>query len=315
MNYYERHLGDYAKDTGHLTMLEHGAYTLLLDFYYASEKPIPAERAYKVARASSKDERSAVDAVLAEFFTRIDGAWHQKRCDKHIAQFQAKPSQEEKREGARIRQERTRERRRVLFDELRSHGVVMPYDAKMQELEDAIERVKSQQQTQSRHAPVTCDVTATQSPDTSIKTLSSSGDNCEREGGETKTIAAADPVHLRAVELTALLRLRGAALQAHDPRVREWAATGVTDAQALTAMDTANQRRAESGSTQPISAGYLDTIIRGSKPQQQTKPSKKSPHTLPDPSEYDEDRRRFGKEIDPALLTPEAMEKVLDGML
>ncbi len=30
MNYYERHLGDYAKDTAHLTMIEHGAYTLLL---------------------------------------------------------------------------------------------------------------------------------------------------------------------------------------------------------------------------------------------------------------------------------------------
>ncbi len=25
MNYYERHLGDYAKDTAHLSMLEHGA--------------------------------------------------------------------------------------------------------------------------------------------------------------------------------------------------------------------------------------------------------------------------------------------------
>ena len=31
MNYYERHLGDYARDAGHLSMLEHGAYALLLN--------------------------------------------------------------------------------------------------------------------------------------------------------------------------------------------------------------------------------------------------------------------------------------------
>lgn len=27
MNYYERHLGDYARDTGHLSIMEHGVYT------------------------------------------------------------------------------------------------------------------------------------------------------------------------------------------------------------------------------------------------------------------------------------------------
>ena len=31
VNYYEHHLGDYAKDTGHLSMLEHGAYRIQLD--------------------------------------------------------------------------------------------------------------------------------------------------------------------------------------------------------------------------------------------------------------------------------------------
>ena len=39
-NYYKRHLGDYAmKDTRHPS-LEHGAYCLLLDYYYSTEKPI-----------------------------------------------------------------------------------------------------------------------------------------------------------------------------------------------------------------------------------------------------------------------------------
>jgi uncharacterized protein YdaU (DUF1376 family) len=90
MNYYERHLGDYARDAGHLSMLEHGAYTLLLDRYYTTEQPIPAEQAHRVARATSKPERAAVDVVLAEFFRIVDGAWHNRRADAEIAKAKTK---------------------------------------------------------------------------------------------------------------------------------------------------------------------------------------------------------------------------------
>lgn len=85
MNYYERHLGDYAKDTGHLSMLEHGAYTLLLDRYYSTEQGIPADQAHRVARAKTKEERAAVDAVLGEFFTLADGVWTKGRVQQEIA--------------------------------------------------------------------------------------------------------------------------------------------------------------------------------------------------------------------------------------
>jgi uncharacterized protein YdaU (DUF1376 family) len=84
LNYYERHLGDYARDTAHLSMLEHGAYNLLLDRYYASEQPIPADQAHRVARARSAEERKAVDAVLAEFFTLEEGGFRQKRVQAEI---------------------------------------------------------------------------------------------------------------------------------------------------------------------------------------------------------------------------------------
>lgn len=90
MNYYERHLGDYAKDTAHLSMLEHGAYTLLIDRYYATEAGIPSDQAYRVARARTKDERSAVDAVLAEFFNLRDGVWIKNRCEEEIAKAKVK---------------------------------------------------------------------------------------------------------------------------------------------------------------------------------------------------------------------------------
>lgn len=85
MNYYERHLGDYTKDTAHLSMVEHGAYTLLLDRYYATEAGIPADQAHRVARARSKEEKAAVDAVLAEFFDLVDGVWTNGRAEEEIA--------------------------------------------------------------------------------------------------------------------------------------------------------------------------------------------------------------------------------------
>ncbi len=58
MNYYERHIGDYARDTGYLSVLEHGIYCLLLDRYYATEQPIPANKAHRIARAHSKKRKA-----------------------------------------------------------------------------------------------------------------------------------------------------------------------------------------------------------------------------------------------------------------
>jgi uncharacterized protein YdaU (DUF1376 family) len=92
MNYYERHLGDYAKDTAHLSMLEHGAYNLLLDRYYSTESGIPADQVYRVARARSRAERAAVDAVLQEFFALQDGSWIKNRCEEEITRAHVKIS-------------------------------------------------------------------------------------------------------------------------------------------------------------------------------------------------------------------------------
>ena len=55
MNYYERHIGDYLKDTAHLSLLEHGIYGRLLDIYYTREEPIP--EAQVMRRASLRRQR------------------------------------------------------------------------------------------------------------------------------------------------------------------------------------------------------------------------------------------------------------------
>lgn len=85
MNYYERHLGDYARDTPHLTMLEHGAYTAIMDRYYATERGLPDEEIFRLTRARSKEEKAAVQTVLKEYFTLVDGLWKKGRIEEEIA--------------------------------------------------------------------------------------------------------------------------------------------------------------------------------------------------------------------------------------
>lgn len=71
MNYYKHHIGDYAKKTGALSLVEHGAYLLMLHAYYGSEEALPTgEDLYRLARAHTKAEKAAVDKVAAKFWTR-----------------------------------------------------------------------------------------------------------------------------------------------------------------------------------------------------------------------------------------------------
>ena len=83
MNYYKRHIGDYLKDTAHLSLLEHGVYARLLDVY-TRETAIPDDQAARLIGARSKEELSALQAVLGEFFALEDGAWTQQRCEREI---------------------------------------------------------------------------------------------------------------------------------------------------------------------------------------------------------------------------------------
>jgi len=91
MNYYQHHIGDYRRDTAHLSLLEHGAYRQLLDMYYLSETNIPEETevVYRRLCARTDEEKKAIDTVLAEFFKRENG-WSHKRCDHEISEYQSK---------------------------------------------------------------------------------------------------------------------------------------------------------------------------------------------------------------------------------
>jgi uncharacterized protein YdaU (DUF1376 family) len=92
MHYYTFNVGDYRKDTGHLSTLEHGIYRQLLDWYYLDEKPIPQETqvVLRRLRLGSDSDISALQNVLLDFFVLQADGYHQTRCDADIAAYHSK---------------------------------------------------------------------------------------------------------------------------------------------------------------------------------------------------------------------------------
>lgn len=108
MNYFEHHIGDYRKDTGHLTLIEHGVYRQLLDTYYMDEKPLTLDHA-KLMRSHcvrTADEKQALENVLADFFVRTDEGYMHKRCDVVIEEYRTKSAKAG--ESAKARWDRVR---------------------------------------------------------------------------------------------------------------------------------------------------------------------------------------------------------------
>lgn len=87
MNFYKRFMADYISKTSRLTLAEHGAYTLLLDESYATEKGLPADldSLYRICRAMTKPEQAAVRTVATAFFPiDSDGLRHNARARHEI---------------------------------------------------------------------------------------------------------------------------------------------------------------------------------------------------------------------------------------
>lgn len=88
MHYYSFHIGDYRAATAHLTNEEDLAYRRLLDMYYDTEQPIPADTQWVSRRI--RVEAMVIRDVLNDMFDRSeDGTWTHKRADKEIAKYKA----------------------------------------------------------------------------------------------------------------------------------------------------------------------------------------------------------------------------------
>lgn len=92
MNYYPFHIGDYLSATRHLSWEEDAAYRRLLDTYYTTERPLPADlRAVcRLVLATTESQRDAVQVVLEEFFELTDAGWKNGRADAEIEAMQIK---------------------------------------------------------------------------------------------------------------------------------------------------------------------------------------------------------------------------------
>lgn len=71
MKFFKLYMGDYLRDTAHLSLAEHGAYFLMLQNYYATQKPLPTgDPLYRMLRAHSRAEKDAVDSVARQFWVQ-----------------------------------------------------------------------------------------------------------------------------------------------------------------------------------------------------------------------------------------------------
>jgi len=101
VNYYRRFPGDYLRDTMGLSMLEHGAYTLLLDHIYASERRLRTEdEAFRVCSAVSREEKAAVSNILRKYFKATKLGFKNKRAEEEFAY--AKEKSERAKKGAQF---------------------------------------------------------------------------------------------------------------------------------------------------------------------------------------------------------------------
>jgi uncharacterized protein YdaU (DUF1376 family) len=90
MHYFKKNIGDYAKKTGRLSMLQHGAYTLLIDSCYDRERFPNMDDAIEWTWASTTEEIEAVEFVLRRFFVLENGLYVQSRIREEIEEYHAK---------------------------------------------------------------------------------------------------------------------------------------------------------------------------------------------------------------------------------
>jgi uncharacterized protein YdaU (DUF1376 family) len=144
LNYYERHIGDYSR---------------LLDVYYTRESALPADQVHRLVGCRTAQERKATDAVLAEFFRLVDGAWRQSRCDEEIEKFASgAPEREAKQANRDLRVKKHRAERAAMFRRLHAVGQHADWNIPIKDLRALVDRCCPEPVTESVTA-VTAHVT------------------------------------------------------------------------------------------------------------------------------------------------------------
>jgi len=101
--WYPRDMGKYARKTGTLSLVQHGAYNLLLDHYYSSG-PINAfeqcssnaslmpdhSGIYRLCKATTKAEQEAVDFIIKKYFYLDDKGFYRNKEADEVIEIQMK---------------------------------------------------------------------------------------------------------------------------------------------------------------------------------------------------------------------------------
>ena len=113
MHYFKRNIGDYHKKAGRLSMIEHGAYTLLIDACYDRERFPTIDEAIDWCWARTAEEIAAVRFVLQKFFTLEDGCYTQSRISEEVASYRSRSRKNKEIAIAREDKRRTKRARNV----------------------------------------------------------------------------------------------------------------------------------------------------------------------------------------------------------
>jgi uncharacterized protein YdaU (DUF1376 family) len=237
MNFYKRHIGDYIKKAGHLTLLEHGIYARLMDVYYTREAGIPEDKAARLIGARTKEEVQALSNVLDEFFTLVDGVWTQGRCEEEIgiASAKADKNRENGAKGGRPRKSAS---------ESKPNGNPNGFD-----FENHVGSEKNLSQT----------------PDSRLQTKNLNADDDTTDGGYASPSSAPLPEREDppgsdnpAIVMAVALRKLGVDATFTHPAVQDWTTRQIAPEVLDAAVSLAREQK---GPTARIPANYLVPIV------------------------------------------------------
>jgi uncharacterized protein YdaU (DUF1376 family) len=253
VNFFKLYVGDYQRDTAHLSITEHGAYLLMLQHYYATEKPLPTGKAlHRMLRAQDRAEREAIDAVAAQFWQETPDGLVNARADAEIARAAAQA--ETNRVIAVAREERRKTARRA------NDTSTIRGDDRAKSSTNRLTNDQPNQTPDTRHQknpvaqPVSQEETGTPVPPPQRAAFPAKPPplppNPPVGGLDADT-------ERRRTAIAVLLRTHSVAATAHHPTVVGWAQSGVTDEQLVEAVGLARLRKPAG----PLATGYLEPIV------------------------------------------------------
>ena len=208
-------------------------------------------------------KRKAV--ALRGFIKCSDGRlYHPVIAAKAIEAMGKREAREEREENEQTRQERYRQRRRALFELLRSYGIVPDAKTKMDELERLVASLPASPSVTSETQSVTTGVTGETHGDVTNDASATANTRHESTGQDiTKTLggtshAIGTPLRASPAQLSAVMRRHSIEAQPGNPKIIAAAEAGVT-------VETVEAACAEAKSKkqgQRINAGYVISIAQ-----------------------------------------------------